>query len=291
MSAEPGRPQASSHHSTQHEGVPETAAPKRDGFVASNKAAWNDSAQHHKDGATWPALLAGVAKVDFSCFDATLTSLLHDVGIQHQKLIQIGCNNGRECLSLMGLGAGSVCGVDQSAAFLAQARELIAVSPHAVELVEADVYKLPVALHGRFDVALITIGVLNWMPDLARFFACVGATLRFGGRLVIYETHPFLEMFEPEGRDPFELAHSYFRAEPFVDEQVIAYEGPSETRAAPSYWFTHRLSDIFTAVMAAQLQVAHFKEYPHSNREASFDKFQNQAAQLPLCYTLTAIKR
>lgn len=36
-------------------------------------------------------------------------------------------------------------------------------------LVETDIYNLPDDL-GYYDLALVTIGVLNWMPDLQRFF-------------------------------------------------------------------------------------------------------------------------
>ncbi len=40
------------------------------------------------------------------------------------------------------------------------------------------------------------------MPDLARFFRVVAGLLRPGGQLVIYETHPVLEMFDPEVETP-----------------------------------------------------------------------------------------
>lgn len=267
------------------------AIPPTQSVVASNREAWNDSAKHHKNTDAWRALLGAVGQADFSCFDPILTHLLLSLGVEDKNIVQLGCNNGRECLSLLGLGARTVVGVDQSAAFLAQARELASLSPHDPVFVEADIHSLPPALHDRFDTALITIGVLNWMPDIAVFFSRVGDTLRQGGTLVIYETHPFLEMFAPETVDPFRLAESYFRTEPFVEERVIVYEGQSQAKGAPSYWFVHRLSDIVTALIEAGLQIAHFKEYPHSNREGAYDLYQHQKAQLPMCYTLTAIKR
>ena len=39
------------------------------------------------------------------------------------------------------------------------------------------------------------------------------------------------------------------------------------------------------------LQIEHLQEYPHSNREELYDQYEHQSAQLPLCFTLTAIKR
>lgn len=265
--------------------------PTHEQAIASNRDAWNESARHHKDSADWHEQWAAVAHADFTCLDDTLTGVLTEVGIDGKDVVQLGCNNGRECLSLFALGARHVTGVDQSAAFLGQARELAARSPHAPEFIESDIHHLPAQLKGRFDVALITIGVLNWMPDIAGFFRHVAQTLKPGGVLVVYETHPFLEMFDPESADPFALSSSYFRKEPFVQNQPIVYEGKVEQQAPSSYWFVHSLGDIFSGAIAAGLQINHFKEYPHSNREALYDRYQQQDAQLPMCFTWVAVKR
>jgi SAM-dependent methyltransferase len=259
--------------------------------VASNREAWNASAALHKTTDSWTTLLASANRRDFTCLDATITRLLVSIGVAGKTVIQLGCNNGRECLSVAGLGASRVVGVDQSAEFLAQAQELSAISPHQLEFVEADIYALPETLYAGFDLALITIGVLNWMPDLSAFFSCVATTVRKGGTLVIYETHPFLEMFLPESADPLRPAESYFRAEPFVDDRAIVYEGNAPPNGSRHYWFVHRLSDIFTALIESGLQIMHFKEYAHSNREETYAVYEGQSAQLPMCYTLAATKR
>jgi SAM-dependent methyltransferase len=264
--------------------------PTKEKAIASNRDAWNDSARHHKDSPEWQAQLSGVVQANFSCLDDTLTGLLEQVGVDGKDVVQLGCNNGRESLSLFALGARSVVGVDQSEAFLEQARELASRSPHAPQFIEADIHQLPRELQGRFDVALITIGVLNWMPDIGEFFRHVAQTLKPGGRLVVYETHPFLEMFDPEAADPYRPTSSYFRREPFVQNEPIVYEGKVEQPSAPSYWFVHTLSAIFTGALDAGLHISHFKEYPHSNREELYDRYQEQQAQLPLCFTWVAVK-
>lgn len=264
--------------------------PTKETAVASNREAWNDSARHHRDNPEWPILLKAVEHSDFNCIDDTLRNLLEQVGVADKDLVQVGCNNGRESLSLFALGARSVVGIDQSAAFLEQARELAARSPHAAQFIEADIHHLPSELHNRFDVALITIGVLGWMPDIGEFFRHVANVLKPGGALVIYETHPFLEMFDPEASDPYSLHTAYFRREPFVQTQPIVYQGKVEQQSAPSYWFVHTLGDIFTGALDAGLAVNHFKEYPHSNREELYDRYERQQAQLPLCFTWVAVK-
>jgi len=106
--------------------------------IACNKDAWDQSADLHKTTETWSALLNGVRDPGFSCLDPTLTGLLQDIGVAGKEVLQVCCNNGRESLSLFGLGARSVVGVDQSRAFLQQARELADVSPHNPEFIESD---------------------------------------------------------------------------------------------------------------------------------------------------------
>lgn len=259
--------------------------------ITSNKHAWDESAQLHKDTDNWKTLLRSVANPGFSRLDPTITALLQEVGVAGKDVVQLCCNNGRECLSLFSLGARSVVGVDQSRAFLQQAQELAEVSPHSPEFIEADIHHLPERLHGRFDVALVTIGVLGWMPDVALFMRHVASTLKPGGTLVMYETHPFLEVFDPHASNPLLPASSYFQRDPFVLQESIVYEGLSEVAGPTSYWFVHTMGSLVSGAIAAGLQIGHLQEYPHSNREELYDQYEHQPAQLPLCFTLTATKR
>ena len=265
--------------------------PNHQQIITSNRDAWNESAKFHQRAASWTALKKAVMDENFSCLDEVLTALLERVDVKGKDVVQLCCNNGRECLSLLALGAASVVGVDQSAAFQAQAAELTALSPYTANFVEADIHALPAELQGRFDVAMITIGVLNWMPDIQAFMAHVAATLKPGGTLVIYETHPVLEMLDPEASDPMRLARSYFTKEPYVDDRVIVYEGQASAKGALSYWFAHTLGEVVSAVLDTQLLLTHLKEYPHSNREELYDIYEHQNMQVPMCFTLTALKR
>ena len=83
-----------------------------------------------------------------------------------------------------------------------KAKTLQAISGHNCQLLCSDVYALPNDIARDFDIGLITIGDLRWMPDLTRFFSIATGLLRPGGRLVIYETHPVLEMFDPHCATP-----------------------------------------------------------------------------------------
>ncbi|CRQ77719.1 hypothetical protein PAERUG_E16_London_17_VIM_2_04_14_02496 [Pseudomonas aeruginosa] len=128
------------------------------------------------------------------------------------------------------------------------------------------------------------------MPDIARFFASVSGLLKPGGQLAIYETHPFLEMLEPESERPFELRNDYFTDTPHVSREAIVYEGSGSDTGIASYWYVHPLGDILGGLLGAGLRLSHFKEYPHSNREELYDLYEDGPLAIPMCYTLVAVK-
>jgi hypothetical protein len=64
---------------------------------------------------------------------------------------------------------------------------------------------------------------------------------------------------------------------------------PMGYRLAPC-WHIHRMSDVLSGVIGAGLHLETFTEYPHSNWEALFDVYARSSLQVPMCYTLTAVK-
>ncbi len=258
--------------------------------TAANREAWNRSAQYHHGNAFWEETLAELVKGNYSSFDETLTDLLKRVDLREKSAVQVCCNNGKETISLKSFGTKHCLGIDQSEAFIEQARELNTIAKADCEFLAADVYQLPNELNEKFDIALITIGVLNWMPDLLTFFGKVSSLLKAGGSLVIYETHPFLEVFDPHGADPLNPTDSYFENSNYEGVEIIAYDGIVREGGSVSYWHTHKVSDIINGVIKSGLRIDEFTEYAHSNREVDYDVYENQKAQLPMCFTLTATK-
>lgn len=258
--------------------------------TAKNRAAWDASAVHHAQGKYWDDLVEGFKDPTYCRFDNTLIEALQNAGIEGAKAVQIGCNNGREVLSACALGAASCWGIDQSGAFLAQAETLKEISGHNASFLEADIYDLPKTTPNDFDIAFITIGVLNWMPDLARFFKIVAGLLRPGGQLVIYETHPIMEMFDPVSDAPHQPAFSYFRTAPFIETEAITYDGTAPGEISESHWFIHRLGEVVQSAINADLALHTLREYPHSIREVDYDIYEGQNAQIPMSFLLRASK-
>lgn len=141
-----------------------------------------------------------------------------------------------------------------------------------------------------FDLAVITIGVLNWMPDLKLFFKVVAGLLAPGGNLAVYETHPALEMFAPGSPDPFTPQYSYFDSTPHASEEPITYDGSSGEKGPVSWWFPHSMGDIVTAAIGAGLALDRLTEYPHSNREVEYDIYEGRNAQVPMCFEMVLTK-
>jgi SAM-dependent methyltransferase len=256
----------------------------------ANRNAWNKSALHHRDTEWWHEMVTIIANPEFSSFDPTMTEALKQMKLGGKSVVQVGCNNGREVLSLPAYGAKNALGIDQSAAFIDQARELGEIAQKPVTFLCANIYDLPTDTPRGFDVAMITIGVLSWMPDLPGFFHTVAGLLSKGGQIIIYETHPFLELFNPKASNPYQLEFSYFQTEPSIEAEVITYDGSTHDGGVESYWYTHTISHIFTSMLDAGFLITKFEEFAHSNREIDYAVYENRPAQIPMCYILQAAK-
>ena len=259
--------------------------------VEANRAAWDAAAPHHKAAAQWRRLTEGFAQPGFSCFDEVGAGLLREAGVEGSRVAQLCCNNGRELISACNLGAASGVGFDQSAAFLAQARELNAIAGRDCRFVEAEVLSLPDGWDGGFDLVFTTIGVFGWLPDLRRFFVTVARLLKPGAVYLAYEEHPILNMLEPtEGEDPNRLVHSYFKEGPFAEAASLDYFGNARYEAPLHHWFSYKISDILTAMLDAGLVLEAFREYPHNLNAEALDVLEKQPAQLPLSFAALARK-
>ena len=260
-------------------------------YREANRKAWNQTADYHRADGQYARLLVGFRDPAFSCFDAVAAGLLDGIGVAGRDVAQLCCNNGRELISVRRRGAARCVGFDAAGAFLAQARELAAVAGADCAFVETDIYTVPAAFDGAFDLAYITTGVLGWMPDLDGFFAVAARLLRPGGRFFAYEQHPILDMFEPErDGDPHEPVVSYFEREALGEAASLDYYGNAQYAAETSYWFVHPLGDVISACLDRGFALEHLREYPHNVSSDNFAIYENRPAQFPLSYSLIARK-
>ena len=73
----------------------------------------------------------------------------------------------------------------------------------------SNLYDLPEALDGMFDIVYTSRGVLGWLPDIRGWARVVAHFLAPGGTFFITEAHPVMQVFENEGVEPGELRLTY----------------------------------------------------------------------------------
>lgn len=231
-------------------------------YTDANRETWEEVADRHR-ASNHARLLQEVRQADYNALDDYLTDALAIPGMAGKNVIQLCCNNAKDLISVLRMGAARGVGIDASPAFIAQAEELVAAAglQDRMELIVSDVYELPESLKGQFDVVLITVGVFGWMPDLPLFYRVIESLLKPGGHFVIEDMHPVLLMYEP-GKDgaASTLQWSYFKQEPWRDTEGLDYFEHEDYEGKPAYSFMYRLDDILMGGLGVGLALRHFKE-------------------------------
>jgi len=231
-------------------------------YTEANRIAWDEAAPRHAAHNN-DELFAAVENPAYVSFEGEILTTLQGVGLAGKSVVQLGCNNGRETLSLRNLGAARCVGVDASEEFLDHGRELIRIADAAkqVELICADVYDLPDEFDGAFDMVLVTIGVVSWMPDLQAFFEVIRRLLKPGGQLVMEEMHPVLFMYEEDSEGgASSIQYSYFSKHIWEESGDLDYYGHEVYDGAPNYSFMYRLDEILMAGIDVGLRLQRFTE-------------------------------
>nr|MBN2277470.1 class I SAM-dependent methyltransferase [candidate division Zixibacteria bacterium] len=237
-------------------------------YTEANREAWNEVTPIHRK-ARRVDLKEAFRKKGFSTLDDIVTLKFKELGIADKNVAQVCCNNGRELLSMLNLGAVSGVGFDISDEAIAEACELAEISGLNGHFVRTDIYDIGPEYNAAFDLIYISIGALPWMPDLERFFTVVAGMLKSGGFLVIYEQHPLVYMLALQGdkefdkAEPARLVHSYFREEPWVENTGIDYIGKSRYSSKTMYNFTQPLYKIMNAIIRNGITITEFNEYAH----------------------------
>ncbi len=191
---------------------------------------------------------------------------LEQVGdVSGKRLVHLQCHFGLDTLSWARAGA-SVVGLDFSEPAVEAANQLAAECGLEARFLCADVHDAVPALGGeRFDVVYTGLGALNWLPDLQRWAEVVAALLADGGFLYLSEFHPFTWVFADHD---LTVELDYFHdplGEAFDDGEQGSYaELDLPTRNNATLEWSHTLSDVVSAVIAAGLRIELLSEHDYT---------------------------
>jgi SAM-dependent methyltransferase len=223
---------------------------------------------------------------------------LEEVGpVRGLELVHLQCHFGLDTLSWARQGA-RVTGLDFSGPAIDAARTLAADCGIDAQFVAANAYDALDVLDHRFDVVYVSLGSLNWLPDVWRWAEIVAELLRPGGRLYLRESHPFGNVFADED---LSVAYDYFDDdEPLTWEDAGSYADPdAETTHTRSFEWQHPVSEVVSAVLAQglHLDLLHehaftvFQRWPFLERHEDGTYWMpDDQPELPLMYSLRATK-
>lgn len=261
-------------------------------YFKGNKAAWEEAFEHRQPGygETNHEELAGE---ELPFFSPDVADELRSIDFHGKTIAQFCCNNGRELLSLMRLGAKHGVGFDIAENIIEQAAGTARKAGiENCQFVACNIMDIDEQYFHSFDFIMFTIGAITWFEDPNALFQKVSECLKPGGILLIHDFHPFMNTLPLPGEPAFDehhlnqVAYSYFRKEPWIENEGMGYmSGEYASKTFTS--FSHTMADIVNAISRAQLSIVKLNEYDYDI--GLCDAYDKKG--LPLSYLLTAKKQ
>lgn len=261
-------------------------------YIIENKAAWEEAFNVHQQG--WKVDPADkLLAPNFSFLDEPVLAELQQIPLAGKVAGQFCCNNGRELLSLVKLGARAGIGFDLAENFIQEGRRLAQKTGLDAQFIATDIAAIPAEFNASCDLLFISAGALCWFQDLEKFFDKVAQVLAPQGILLIHEIHPFTQMIAMEREPDFDknhpdkLVYSYFKTEPWIDNSGVDYVGHTSYRSKTFYSFSHTFADIINAIAQHGMVIEKMQEFD-IDISAGFEQVNHR--HLPLSYLLKAKK-
>lgn len=181
-----------------------------------------------------------------------------------RSVLHLQCHFGLDTLRVA-REAREAVGVDLSSKAVAFARGLAEELGVPARFVESDLYDLPAALDGEFDLAFSSYGAIEWLPDLPRWGQLVARYLRPGGAFFLADAHPTMLLFDGEAQDGLHVRYPYFQPAAPIEilPTVGNYADPAAPVTKPAYSWPHPLSEVVMALVRAGLVLEELREHDH----------------------------
>jgi len=261
-------------------------------YTEANRVAWNQVMPKHQavEKEELDKYFSQPGYIDQE--EEEFLAVLNKIDIRNKDVIHLCCNNGTELLSLKNMGAGRCVGVDISDEAIIEATERSQKCNIDCEFIRSDVYDISEALYDSFDIVHITAGGIGWIPDLILLFQIAACLLRKGGRILIYEIHPFSETLpfdDAETDNPLQIVEPYFRDKPIVENSSMDYVGGTEYDAKTHYWSIHTLSDLIMGILDNGMAIELLSEHERDISEGH-GRQEKLNAGIPLSFILIGRK-
>jgi SAM-dependent methyltransferase len=225
-------------------------------YYETNKKRWNELVGIHADSEEYDidGFLAGQ-----NTLKPVELSILGDV--KGKSLLHLQCHFGMDTISWSRLGA-KVTGVDFSDTAIELAREIAKKAGTDTEFIISNIYDLRDNLEGEFDIVYTSIGVLCWLQDLGEWAKIISHFLKSGGTFLLYESHPFMWVFDDES-EGLEIKYSYWHNhEPLTWEDEGTYANKdAKVENKKSYEWQHSVGDVVNSLIKAGLVIQEIGEY------------------------------
>src|SRR5205823_6481205 len=161
-----------------------------DEYIEANRKHWDELVSIHVKSAFYTVDSVRQGRTSLHPLE------IEELGdVRGKRLLHLQCHFGLDTLSWARLGA-AVTGADFSDEAIRTARELASELQIPATFVLSNLYDLPGALDGQFDVVYTSHGVLGWLPDIAGWARVAAHFVKPGGFFYVAEIHPVAQVFE-----------------------------------------------------------------------------------------------
>jgi ubiquinone/menaquinone biosynthesis C-methylase UbiE len=198
-------------------------------------------------------------------FSKELDEALQALAAPGKTLGQFCSNNGRETMAALAYGFSRAVGFDITRNMTDAANRMANDLGLEASFVQTDILELEGYGHA-FDVLLVTVGALTWFKDLDAFFAVASRVVKPGGTVLIEEVHPLSNMLAIEGEEgydsesPRKIVHSYFKDDPWVEEDGMGYMTGQSGISKPFVSYSHTFSEILNGLSKNGFALEHLTE-------------------------------
>ena len=235
-------------------------------YIDGNKLAWEEAFENRKPNwgdENYKILVSHTLPF----LNSDTIAELQSINLKGKTIAQFCCNNGRELLSVMQLRPAHAVGFDIAENIIAQARETAKkIEENDCEFIACNIMEIDDSYSDSFDFIFFTIGAITWFEDLELLFKKVSKCLKRSGIMLMNEFHPFMNMLPMPREEAFDadhvnqLAYSYFRKEPWIENSGMSYITP-EYESKTFVSFAHTLSDIINAAIHSGMMIVKLNEY------------------------------